>query len=241
MKNKIISGIILICVLACTIIAFHLIFDEHSKLFYITVVTTCIAEVILLSNIPLFSTGRLLTFKNAATSVVVDAYAIILFLWTVIYSLFITEGSDYKALYIGMLLITVVFLVAFGAVELGGGIMQKEEQKQKQSTSQKRTYLLSLDNYWLEVQEILAPYSSDWKDNTLRELKLVIDKISMIPSEKLVSNDSIQSGMNKRLEEIKELLSHLPEDKDECEEKQICITLKIEQFKNYVNTIKSSL
>ena len=135
MRNKIISGLVLLCVMACTILVFHLIFDEHTKLFYINVVTTCIAEVILLSNIPLLSNERLLNFKNAASSTILDAYAIILFLWTVIYSVFVEEESDYKILYIGMLVITVVSIIAFGAIEIGGNIMQKEDERQKQTTA----------------------------------------------------------------------------------------------------------
>ena len=103
MKNKIILGLVLLCVMACTVLVFHLIFDEHTKLFYINVITTCFAEVILLANIPLLSSEKLLTFKNAASSTILDVYAVVLFLWTVVYSAFIEDESGYKTLYIGML------------------------------------------------------------------------------------------------------------------------------------------
>lgn len=239
MRNKIISGLVLLCVMACTILEFHLIFDEHTKLFYINVVTTCIAEVILLSNIPLLSNERLLNFKNAASSTILDAYAIILFLWTVIYSVFVEEESDYKILYIGMLVITVVSIIAFGAIEIGGNIMQKEDERQKQTTASKKVYLLSLNGYFLDVQEILSPISPDWKDDVLRILKVTLDKMSMIPSEKLNRNESVVLEMNQRLEEIKGLVSSLQGNDSEGQKSQI--VRKINQLNNYITTIKSSL
>ena len=239
MKNKIITGLILLCVIVCTIVVFNLIFDEHSTLFYINVITTCSAEVILLSNIPLLSSGRLLTFKNAASSTILDTYAVVLFLWTSIYSLFVEDESDLKVLYVGMLIITVLFCIAFGAVEIGGNVMQNEEEKQKQTATRKNVYIISLDSYFLDVQEMLAQYHSDWKDDTLRTLKLIIDKLSLIPSGKLERNDSVISEINQRLDEIKGLLSALSGNQDESQKLQL--TRKIDQLKNYVTTIKSSL
>ena len=239
MRNKIISGLVLLCVIACTVVVLHLIFDEHTKLFYINVVTTCIAEVILLSNIPLLSNERLLTFKNAASSTILDAYAIILFLWTAIYSIFVEEEGDYKVLYIGMLVITVVSILAFGAVEIGGNVMQKEEERQKQTTVSKKVYLLSLNSYFLDVQKILSSLTSDWKDDVLRTLKVTLDKMSMIPSEKLNRNESVVSEMNQRLEEIKGLASSLHGNDNEGQKSQI--VRKIDQLNNYITTIKSFL
>lgn len=239
MKNKIISGLVLLCVMACTVLVFHLIFDEHTKLFYINVVTTCIAEVILLSNIPLLSSEKLLTFKNAASSAVLDTYAVILFLWTAIYSAFIEEECDYKVLYIGMLVVTVVFIIAFGAVEIGGNIMQKEEERQKQTTASKKVYLLSLNSYFLDIQSILSSLSSDWKNDVLHILKVTLDKMSMIPSEKLNHSESVVLEINQRLEEIKGLVSSL--QGNDSEEQKSQIVRKINQLNNYITAIKSSL
>lgn len=239
MKNKIISGLVLLCVIACTVLVFHLIFDEHTKLFYINVITTCITEIILLSNIPLLSSEKLLTFKNAASSIVLDTYVIILFLWTAIYSAFIEEESDYKVLYIGMLVVTVISIITLGAVELGGCIMQKEENKQKQTAASKKVYLVSLDSYLLNIQEILSPFNSAWKDDALHTLKIALDKMAIIPSEKLERNDIVVSGMNQRLEEIRELFSSLAENENEEQKSQVI--KKIDQLKSYITTIKSSL
>jgi hypothetical protein len=239
MKNKIILGLVLLCVMACTVLVFHLIFDEHTKLFYINVITTCFAEVILLANIPLLSSEKLLTFKNAASSTILDVYAVVLFLWTVVYSAFIEDESGYKTLYIGMLIISVIFIIALGVVELGGNFMQKEEESLQQTAASKKVYLLSLNNYFLDIQEILSPFSSDWKDDVLRTLKVTLDKIYTIPSEKLERSEMVVSEMNQRMKEIKGLFSSLPDNADDTQRSQI--TRKIDLFKNYITTIKSSL
>ena len=122
---KIISSLVLLITFVCTITIYHLLFDEHSKLFYINSVTTCIAELILLANIPILSNDKWLTFKSAATTSILNIYAIFLFLWTSIYSLCIEEESDYKVLYIGMLTVSIIFIVLLGITELGGGFIKR--------------------------------------------------------------------------------------------------------------------
>lgn len=240
MKNKILLVVLSLCVMACTIGVLHLIFDEHTKLFYINVITTCICEIILLSNIPLFSSRKLLTFKNAATSTVLDIYAILMFLWTIAYSPFIEKEDDFKPLYIGMLILTVIFAIALGIIEVGGNVMQKVEAEQTQSTSEKKHYLMALDRYYLYAETVLATNHSEWKGDTLRSLKLALDKLSNIPSNKLEQNQDFVSEANRHLDGIKDLLEKLS-NADEKEDIQKGISLKIEQLKIYVTTSKNSL
>ena len=109
----------------------------------------------------------------------------------------------------------------------------------QQTAASKKVYLLSLNNYFLDIQEILSPFSSDWKDNVLRTLKVTLDKIYTIPSEKLERSEMVVSEMNQRMEEIKGLFSSLPDNADDTQRSQI--TRKIDLFKNYITTIKSSL
>ena len=184
MKDKIIQGLILLCVMIGTIVIFHLIFDEHTKLFYINVITTCICELILLANIPILSNARLLTFKNEAVSTILDIYAVVLFLWTVIYSLFIETEDDFDILYIGMIAVSVVFIVAFGMVSVGGNVMSDEGKRQKSLSAYRKDFHQSLDNYYLSVQSIMTLDNSIWKDETLRSIKIVLDNMNvrMLPN-----------------------------------------------------------
>lgn len=155
MKSRIISGLVLLCVIVCTVIVYRLIFDELSTLFYVNVTVACVAETILLINIPILSNRQLLTFKNAASSIVLDIFAIVLFLWTSIYSLFVEEKSDYRILYIGLLVTIIIFIFLFGSVEMGGSFMQKEEKRQQQVSQEKRMFSNFLTIYYMEVCNIL--------------------------------------------------------------------------------------
>lgn len=240
MKNKVISGLVLSVVLICTCIIYHLLFDEHTKLFYINVIATCIVETILLANIPILSNEKWLTFKNAATTTILNIYAVLLFLWTSIYSLCIEEEEDYKTLYIGMLVASVVFVVLLGIVELGGGFMKKQDNDFRQITQNKKVFLVSLNMYWAEIQDILLAFQSDWKENTLQELRMIIDKLSIIPSKKLEDNMDITTRINCRLDNIKNLFKEIAEDTENIE-LQKKSTQEIGQLRNYITAIKSSL
>ena len=241
MNNKITSALVLLCAIVCTIIVFHLVFDEHTKLFYINVVTTCVCEIILLANIPILSSTRLLTFKNAATSYVLDIYAVVLFLWTVVYSSFVKEEGDFNILYIGMLVLTGVGVVAFGMTSTGGRVMEAEQERNEAVAAYKRECLVSLDNFRQNVAELLAANGSEWNDSTLRLLNLVLDKIACIPSDKLDKNGGFVEETNRRLDEIGDLLRRVADGADMDDGIRTEVTRKIEQLKSYVTTMKLSL
>ena len=97
-----------------------------------------------------------------------------------------------------------------------------------------------MNNYFLDIQEILSPFSSDWKDNVLRTLKVTLDKIYTIPSEKLEHSEMVVTKINQRFEEIKALLSSL-QGNDNNEDQKSQIVRKIDQLNNYITTIKSTL
>lgn len=240
-KNKIILGIVILCVIIGTIIVFNLIFKENTKLFYINAITTCFCEIILLLNIPILSNKSLLTFKNAATSTTLNIYAIVLFLWTVIYSQFIENENDFNTLYIGMIVASIIFAFSLGMVEIGGKMMRNEEKKQESTSAYKKDFVTLLDSYYFDVQTILSPDKSMWKDDTLRLLKLVLDKIANIPSEKLDKHVDFTIEVNKYLDNIKDLFKNSIQESDDAKNIQSQTTKVIEQLNNYVTSIKSSL
>lgn len=239
MKSRIISGLVLLCVIVCTVIVYRLIFDELSTLFYVNVTVACVAETILLINIPILSNRQLLTFKNAASSTVLDIFAIVLFLWTSIYSLFVEEESDYRILYIGLLVTIIIFIFLFGSVEMGGSFMQKEEKRQQQVSQEKRMFSNFLTIYHMEVCNILITVNAGAADEIKRILEMVLDKISTILSEKLERNESVTTSIYEKLNEIKALVENLR--KEDTQETNIQIIHKLESFNNYVTTIKSTL
>lgn len=240
MKSRIILGLVFLCIIVCTVIGYRLIFDEADKLFYINVIAVCVAEAILVINIPMLSSKQLLTFKNAASSTLLDVFAIILFLWTSICSLFVEDESDYRILYIGLLVVIIIFVILFGSIEIGGNFMQKEEKKQQQVTQEKKVFSNFLKMYSMEVRNMLATANSESTDKISRMLDIVLNKAAMIPSEKLEHNDSVTVSIYEKLYKIKALLEKLQE---EGVQETLCIQIihELESFNNYVTMIKSTL
>lgn len=240
MKNKFISGTVLLLTLVCTIFIYYLLFDEHSKLFYINLATTCLAEVILLANIPMLSNDKWLTFKNAATTTILNVYAISLFLWTSIYSLCIEREEDCKILYIGMLSISTLFIVLLGITELGGSVMKEQEESILQTIQNKKAVLNSLHKYWLETLQMIQDVNFEKKDVLLHDIRIILDKITVIPSAKLEDNPSITSEINLRLDDLKKQINTITNDNDSSSAVEKTI-LKVKLLNNYIISVKSSL
>jgi hypothetical protein len=118
--------------------------------------------------------------------------------------------------------------------------MQKQEQDIKQTTQKKKILLISLNMYWSDIQDMLQTVTPDWKNNALLKLKASIDKISIIPSKKLEDNIEITADINTKLNDIKEVFNKISKD-SENSYLQNEADQKIEQLKNYIVAIKSSL
>ena len=228
MKNKVILIITMLLVIVCTIIIYTLLFEEQNKLFYINVGIACLAEIILLANIPILSNEKLLTIKNVSLSVSLNLFAIVIFLWTAGCSLLMDQDSNLKTLYIGLLVI------------MAGGVTEKKALDIQSTIENKKMFSASIDNYWIGTKNELENINSDWKDKTLQSFKIVLDKISMIPAYKLDRHSEIVNELTEKLNEIHELFQKVAGSPEQGE-LQSHTTLKINQLRNYVQTIKSTL
>ena len=258
MKNKVILIITMLLVIVCTIIIYTLLFEEQNKLFYINVGIACLAEIILLANIPILSNEKLLTIKNVSLSVSLNLFAIVIFLWTAGCSLLMDQDSNLKTLYIGLLVITIIFFIINGAtVIMAGGVTEKKaldiqstiaedkarnilDEALKAAETKKRETLLEVKEESLRTKNELENINSDWKDKTLQSFKIVLDKISMIPAYKLDRHSEIVNELTEKLNEIHELFQKVAGSPEQGE-LQSHTTLKINQLRNYVQTIKSTL
>lgn len=226
-------------VAVCTILLYYWAFEEHADLFYWNVVIACIAEAILLGNLPFLSNDKLLTFKNAASYMVLNSFALVLFVWTTFYTLVIADGNNFDTLYIGLAAIGIVFITLLGIVEVGGGFMRKQETAMEQTIATKKRTLVSVELYWMEIQDELG-HQTDWEYDTLRTLRLLLDKIASIPAGKIERNNDVISEINGKLESLKDKILVLSsvESKGKAQEE---ITRQIQRITNYVVTIKSTL
>ena len=241
MKNKIILIITILLAITCTFIIYTLLFEEQNKIFYINVGIACLTEIILLANIPILSNEKLLTIKNVSLSISLNLFAIAIFLWTTGCSLLVDQDNNLKILYIGLLVITTIFFIINGAtVIMAGGVTEKKALDIQSTIENKKLFSASIDNYWIETKNELENINSDWKDKTLQSFKIVLDKISMIPANKLDRHLEIVYELTEKLNEIHELFQKIAGTPEQSE-LQSRATLKISQLRNYVQTIKSTL
>lgn len=233
------SIITFIGVAICTVLLYHLIYEEHTNLFYVNVVVTWLAEGILLLNLPLFSSTKFLDFKNAASMTVLNFAAIILLLWTIGYSFYTEDQKNLDNLYIGILIITIIAIVAVGTTEIGGSTMKKQEAELKTTIQRNKRISISTSIFLKDAKDCLHN-QSEWENETLSALKNVLDKISSIPAEKAERNEDVMNEINDKLNEIQEMLNKYSTGKSD-ETLMISITRKINQLKNYIVTIKTDL
>ena len=239
--KKVLFPLMVLLAVACTAGVYYLLFDgETSRLFYINTIVTCLAEVLLLSNIPIWSGEKMMTVKNASVTVSINVYAILLFSWTTIYTLVIYnfESENYKPLYIGVLLLTLLFVIFCGATLIGGETTEKHVKGLETAVSNKKLFVFSAQEALMNIKDALQDDDSDWKDETLRALRTITDKIGAMPTEKLGKHTDIANELKERFQTIEEMCESLAtaENKSEIQAK---ITRKTNQLKNYLVTIKT--
>lgn len=238
--KKVLFPLMVLLAVACTAGIYYLLFDEHSTLFYANTIVTCLAEVLLLANIPIWSGEKMMTVKNASASVSVNIYAVLVFLWTTIYTLAIynAEEENYKPLVIGLLVITLLFVILYGATMIGGGVTEKHVEELQTKSASKKLFVFSVQELFTNIKEALHDEESDWKDETLKVLRTIADKIGAMPTEKLSMNTDIASELKERMESIAEMCEGLAAAENKTEQ-QAKITRKTNQLKNYLTTIKT--
>ena len=239
--KKVLFPLMVLLAVACTAGIYYLLFDEQTtKLFYINTVITCLAEVLLLANIPIWSGKKMMTVRNAAVSVSVNVYAILIFLWTTVFTIAVydPENESYKSLVIGLLCITLLFVIHCGATMIGGETAEKHIKELNTAVSNRKLFVFSAQESFMNIKEALHEENSDWKDETLRALRTIADKIGAMPTDKLSKHADIASELKERMKEIEDMCESLSsaENKQELQTK---ITRKTSKLKNYLVTIKT--
>lgn len=227
------TGITILGTIICTIFVYYLLFNEYETLFYINVISTCAVETILLSGIPLFSETKLLTFKNAATWNIIIVSAGLFFSWTTIYTFIFANGENLKTLYIGQLLIAILFLILFGMVEVGGSTMKKQDETMHKTIQVKKETVYSIQTYWFDIKELLNNQTI-WCEETLQQIRIVFDKISAIPANKIEQNKEDWEEIQIKIKELKSLCESYAEENNSKELMQQKISQNINFIKKQV-------
>lgn len=230
------AGLILLGIVICITLVYYLLFDEYETLFYVNVVSTCLVEIIFLSGIPLFSERKLLTFKNAATWNIVSIMAALFFVWTTFYTLILANDENMKTLYIGQLLLSVVFLILFGVVEIGGSSMQKHEESLQKTVQVKKKIVRLEQSYWFGIKELLDDQTI-WSREILCQIRIIFDRISAIPACRIERNEPVWSDLQIKLDELQSLCLSYSKDKND-EELQSKIKKSINSIKYQITLLK---
>ncbi|MBR5841808.1 MAG: hypothetical protein IKY64_04240 [Bacteroidaceae bacterium] len=239
--KKVLFPLMVLLAVACTVGIYYLVFDgDTTKLFYINTIVACLAEVLLLANIPIWSGEKMMTVKNAAVSVSINVYAVSLFLWSTIYMLGIydSENENYKSLYIGLLCATLLFVIFCGATLIGGVATDKHVKGLEIAVVEKKIYVFSVQESLMNIKDALHDDNSEWKDETLRAMRTIADKIGAMPTEKLKKHGGIADELRVKVQEIEGLCESLSAAENR-QELQSQITRKIDRLKNYLVTIKT--
>jgi hypothetical protein len=238
--KKILYPTMVVLVLACTAGLYYLLFDKHSTIFYINVAVACVAELLLLANIPIWSGKKLLNVTNVSVSKFVNLYAIGLFLWTTFYTLAIHPTGDYnyKILIIGLLLITLPFVIFAGTTAISANKAEELAEEQVVKAEQKRNVIQIVQALHLDIETSLECNNSEWKDECLRLLRLAMDKLASTPIEKFSKNPDIAHRIEDTMTEIATMCDSLTAT-DDVEATQANITNRVNRLIKYITTVKS--
>lgn len=238
--KKILFPLVMILTLACTVGIYYLLFDQQTTtLFYINTVTTCVAEVLLLINVPMWSGRRLLTLTNASVSIFVEWYAVLMFIWGTLFSLAIyhPENEQFKTFYIGVLLLTLLFVVLVGLSAIGAHTAEKTAKEMMTPMENKNNLLSSVNTLNHDIINHLAHTGdSEWTEECERLLKLVVDKVRAMPNEKKQRNKEVMDRVEVALREVAEECQQLPLAEDPSQTKEE-IKNKLNRIIQYVKTI----
>lgn len=232
MKSKVIFISAVIVALVCTVALYCLAFEEYGKLFFINVSVACLAEVIVLFNVPLLSSGRFLTFKNSLSSGICTSYAALMFVWTTVVSLLMGSDSSFRALYIGMIVLTLVFVVSLAVIELAANSAQQQSDAVDVASRSRTVSVAMLVSSLDEIKDIARSADDRQLGNSISQLAISVEKLATIPVAQLERNKDILDDGCKKLSEIRQLL--------ECGD-AVSAVARINEFKRYALLMKNNI
>lgn len=237
--KKILFPIVVLLTTALTVGICYLLFDKIDALFYITTIVTCVSEVLLLMNIPIWTGEKMFNVTSVTISRSVNAYAIGIFLWTILYVLALHDlGNGKFTIYIVvMLILTLIFVVVCGTSTVGAGTAEKLSEQVQATVNNRRNVVQYVRISAMDVCNALND-DTEWKENTEKLLKLVIDKVASMPTEKLQANPDVAHRIEDSMSDIVVASEQLATVADK-EAVKADITSKLNRLNQYITTVKS--
>lgn len=197
MKGKIILLITAIAAIGLTIAIYNSVVNEWTSNIQLSLAIVCIAEFAIVCTMGLLP---VLNFKNGSTGIMVNIYAALLILWSIIGCNF--EGSTYT---VGLLIISVIMLVIIGMSVMGSHESDRLNDEIEQTIDKKRAFATAtattlsasapndgcqenLTTMWLIIQSAVDDYE------TKKRLRVLVERIQALPANRF-PNSVIETSM----------------------------------------------
>lgn len=157
------------------------LFTSHSMLFY-TDMAVVVAELLLLSNIPLLSGDNSFNIKNAISGVVLNTTAIMLVTWMLVFNLAFRHTWPIEYYWIGLILILCYFLFKGVILSSAADASMTHQAQLDKSIANSKLAKAAITDYTSEIAMFIARNASiDKRDELQRLLRTTNDKISSLP------------------------------------------------------------
>lgn len=232
MKGKVILLITAIVSIGLTIAIYNSVVSEWTSNIQLSLTVVCIAELSIVCTMGLLP---VLNFKNGSTGIMVDIYAALMILWSIIGCKY--EGSTYT---VGLLSISVIMLVIIGMSVMGSNESDRLNEEVEQTIAQKRSFATSssatLPSLTNTEQENLASMwlyieSTVYDEDTKKRLRVLIERIKALPAY-YFPDKTIETAMT----QITAMCRALAND-DAHDRVLVRINEKSKELSNYIKTI----
>lgn len=234
MKGKIFLLTTAIISIVLTIAIYNSVVTEWTSNIQLSLAIVCVAELAIVCTMGLLP---VLNFKNGSTGIMVNIYAALMILWSIIGCNF--EGSTYT---VGLLIISVIMLVIIGMSVMGSHESDKLNDEVEQTIQHKRSFTTSapsnkisdksgntdtenLISMWLTITSTVDDYE------TKKRLKVLMERIQALPANRF-PNSMIETTM-KQITAMCRALSN-PDAHDRI---VLRINDKAKELTNYIKTL----
>ena len=232
MKGKVILLISAIVAIGLTIAIYNSVVTEWTSNIQLSLGVVCVAELAIVCTMGLLP---VLNFKNGSTGIIINIYAALMIIWSIIGCKF--EGSTFT---VGLLIISVIMLVIIGMSVMGSHESDRLNDEVEQTIEQKRLFATpssatpkkaanagreNLTSMWLTIQSTVDD------DDTKKRLRVLMERIQALPANRF-PNPTIETAMK----QITAMCRALPNEgaHDRVLER---INEKSKELSNYIKTI----
>lgn len=231
MKSKVILLITALVAIGLTIALYNLAVSEWTDMIQLSLVVVCISEFAVVCTMGLLP---VLNFKNGSTGILINVYAALMIIWSLVGCNF--EGNTYP---IGLLIISAVMLAVIGFSVMGSHESDRLNYEVEKTIERKRSFATAnptgktivlpekenLTAMWLTMQSAIDDYE------TKKRVRVLVERIQALPANRF-PNSTIENGMR----EITAMSRGLS-NRDAHDRILSRMNIKVKELNNYIKTL----